>query len=169
MKCIRTAALLAGTVLGGCTVSGQYGGGPAIPVGSELVLHQRLELAPEAARIVLQDGEIVPSSRVDRVETACALRLRRRGEKPLVQAIEPGRFLVIGGSRSWAEPARMGRDRDFPHAPRRYEFHTQVEIRSDRQPQVDSLQCSREGWRTGDAPGRAQIRAALADVATLEG
>jgi hypothetical protein len=151
-----------------CAVSGEYGASPVVPTGSELVLHQRLEFGAESARIYLQDGRVVSRSEVDRARTACALRLRRRGDEPLIEAIEPGRFLVIGG-RSWAESARIGQGRgsDFPDAPRRYEFHTQVEIRSDRQPQVDSLHCSREDWRTGEVPRVADIDLALGQVARL--
>ncbi|MEX2576144.1 MAG: hypothetical protein WD382_05780, partial [Halofilum sp. (in: g-proteobacteria)] len=162
-------ALAALALVAGCAASGGHGPQAGIPTGSELVLHQRLTLAPESARIYLQDGQVVAPSEVDRARTACALRLRRRGDEPLVEAIEPGRFLAIDGGGAWAEPARMmASDRGFPHAPQRYEFHTQLEIRSDQQPQVDSLHCSREDWRTGDVPRREDIEQALGDKARVQ-
>lgn len=162
MAMVATAALVAG-----CAVS-DYGRESEIPVGSELVLHERLTLEPGNARVYIQDGEVVAPSDIDRYRTACYLRVQRRGDEPLVDAIHPARFLAIEGPQSWTEPARFGRDRDFPRTPQQWEYHTQLEIRSDRHPQVDELHCRYHGWRNREAPGPGRIQATLGNPATVE-
>lgn len=132
MRRTGAAIVFSMSVLAGYAGSGGYARAP-IPTGSELILHEHLELAHEPARV----------------------------------CVSPERRVVDGG-RAWSEPARMAPDRDSPHAPRRYEFHTRVEIRSDRLPQIDSLHCSHEEWHTGNVPSLHQIERALGEKMSVQ-
>lgn len=163
-------------LVAGCAGS-DYGREAAIPVGSEVVVKQRLALGAGNARVYIQNGAIA-SQGVDRYQVACYIRIQRRGEEPLVEAIRPGRFLVIEGSRSWAElagreihdtrVAAIGFGRGFPFDRQRRDHHTAVEIRSDRQSQVDELRCRYNGWRSSEAPEWAGIQKTLGELATLK-
>lgn len=157
-------------LLTGCTLAGRYGNPPRIPVGSELTVHQRLPLETDDARVFVQDGTVVSRTDINRFRVSCAITLRRRGEEPLVTAVRPGRFIAIEGSRSWARP-RQGSadDHELIDPPSRLDYVTALEIRSDLQPQVDGLRCRYNGHRTTDhAPGPADIRTALGNLATLK-
>lgn len=169
MKAAWITAAAGTALLAGCAISGDFGYRPAVPVGSELVLHERLPRQDgEDARVFIQNGQAIARGDVDRYEVACAISFHRRGAETLDDAVRPGRFIVIEGSRSWARSAPGNGDDDFFDPPTRLNYFTEMEIRSDQQPQVDELRCRYRGYRIqDDAPGPSEIRRALGGLGTL--
>lgn len=169
MRRYRLAALACTALISGCALTAQYGAAPRIPVGTELVVHERLPRQDgEDARVFIQNGEAIARGDVNRYEVACAISLHRRSEEMLDDAVRPGRFIVIEGSRSWARSDPGNGDDDFIDPPTRLNYFTEMEIRSDLQPQVDELRCRYRGYRIqDDAPGPREIRRALGGLGTL--
>jgi hypothetical protein len=169
MKQLPLATLAGATLLAGCVLSLDGGRAPLVPAGSELIVHQRLPLPGSDARVFIQDGRIVTGQEIDRFRVTCAIALRRRGEEQLVEAIRPGEFLVVGNSRSWARSRPGGDGNRFMGRPSRLDYVTEMEIRSDLQPQVDELRCRYNGHRLfAEVPGAAAIRETLGALATLK-
>ncbi len=60
--------------------------------GWRLVLHKPLVVAPENARVFLQDGRMLPSLAFNQYRPSCSLEVRNLSPQP--QTIEPDTFVV---------------------------------------------------------------------------
>jgi len=87
---IRTLLLLVPLILGGCTSwLPDYSGEDS---GWRLVLRKPLTVAPENARVFLQDGRMLPSLAFNQYKPSCSLEVRNLSPQP--QIIEPDTFVV---------------------------------------------------------------------------
>lgn len=184
----RTAARLAlaaaaAVLVAGCAGTGGYRN--IVSAGSAVELHQALRLPAGSARVHIQGGRVVSEAEINRFLVHCSFGLRRQGDEPLVDTIEPDRFELVRPSRSgyWVE--RSGDDgvqvaaRGLLTAgmlfeddgPPEYLFYTELPLRSERQPQVDDLTCRYDAaqfpYIAGDPPTLDQINATLGEIATV--
>ncbi len=170
--------------LAGCAVSGGYEGA-AVPRGSELVVHERLDVPAGSARVFVQDGVVVRDGAVNRFVVSCSVGLERRDGGSLPEAVLPGRFHVPHDSRWRAQAGLHGYDpmpvrvAGMPPGPwagmglfhhrsvDRLDFETEFPLESARQPEVDDVTCRYNGYWTDDPPTFKQIDEAFGDIATL--
>lgn len=168
--------------LAGCAVSGGYEGA-AVPRGSELVLHERLDVPAGSARVFVQDGAVVREGAVNRFVVSCSMGLERRDGGPLPDAVLPGRFRVPQDSRWRGQAGLHGSDfmavrvagmtpgaglGMFHHrSVDRLDFETEFPLESASQPEVDDVTCRYNGYWTGNPPTFEQIDEAFGDIATL--
>jgi hypothetical protein len=143
-----------------------------VPVGSKLVLHRSMDIAPYQHAAYLQDGKLLPWYEVNQYATYCALGV----QAPLEAAkrVSPDEFLVRGLSHPSlfmlaAAPlmhAAIGPDREGMT----YEVvATVMAIQSDRQPEVRTLTCASWGLPQGMTYVTVErIRRTLGAYMTLE-
>ena len=148
------------------------------PSGSQLVLNQPLEIAPDHATVRFQSGKIV--QHVFELDTNCVFELRT--VKDVAQRVEPDTFMVTkvhssmsqmqssaGQPRPGLIKAHMGGE-DTGSV--RFFFKTEMFLRSERQPQVFMLTCQ-HGWDPGSdfqyerPPTVAEMQKALGAYFTL--
>lgn len=188
MRALTRATVVAAAALlvGGCAGTGLYAS--EVAAGSRLVVHERLSISGYSGRVYVQDGEAMRRQAVDIYRPYCSFGLRRRGGESGAGEIRPGSFLVVRDSRQWYEASSGATDGvrvaatglrgvamifEDGRSVDRYMLYTELELRSEEQPQVDNLRCQYFA-RTIDKqleryPTLEQIDAALGGVATLSG
>ncbi len=89
------ASLWLVTMLPGCNSQGVRSDKATwlpIPAGSQVVLHEPLEIRAHHTRVFLQGGEVIYSGDMDQYYANCNFEVRERLDKP--QTIESGRFMI---------------------------------------------------------------------------
>lgn len=184
MRIGKRGAILAAAaaVVSGCAGMGGYD--TMVEAGSRLEVHETLSIQSYSGRVYVQDGEVLRQNDVNIYRPYCSFGLRSRGDEEGAGEIRPGRFEVIQDSRQWyragfdagdgirvasAGLRRLATMQDGGLD--RYHLYTELELRSQEQPQVDNLRCQYYG-RTIDKtfrryPTLGQIDDTLGDVATL--
>jgi len=129
-----------------------------IPSGSELVLHEPLEVIPRSDRVYLQKGRALPWHEVDRYAAYCAFALEYA--EPARGEIAADRFTVLESNTRYlfrlarAEPLRLASAGALLRTASRsdddgiddYQVQaTELVLHSDSQPRVKRLICA--NWR----------------------
>ena len=150
-----------------------------IPIGSRLVLHQPIEIPPNAATVRLQFGKIVSRAHTQEFEPVCVFESKLVGEA--AQRIAPDSFEITRVRRdssmlsAQAAPS-SGLIKTFWRgdvgSSRQY-YKTEMSLRSTKQPQILYMTCQ-YAWEPGlgsfDDPRPltiAEIRQALGDYFSL--
>ena len=172
----RLPLLLFLLVLGGCASwLPDYSGRDS---GWRLVLHKPLTVAPENARVFLQDGQMLPSLAFNQYKPSCSLEVRSLS--PQAQTIEPDTFVVnliqplreeVATWRSvhLASLSLAGAAVDASPADIFLGYH--FWLSSEQQPQVLRMTCRglfAEPWEA-EYPTLEDIAVALGDYGSLEG
>lgn len=144
-----------------------------VPTDSVFVLNQELTIGRKLRRTYFQYGRVVPEHyRINRYQPWCVLRLRSK--KDTAQRVKPDRFIVRStNSRAFYEIGLLGpikvaqrrQGHDFNYVV----YGLQMELESERNPDVTTLICTR--WRTRSefySVRIRDIRETLGDAFTLE-
>lgn len=162
-----------------------------IPPGSQLVLHQALTIPANRARVYLQYGRVVSEKDKDRYQPNCWFLSWKLMETH--QNIEPDTFVVVRSakaedyvktvsniklaSRSIRVESGSGASIGISSgtgvfggdAPMATVFTTQLFIQSDKQPDIQMLECSHwDDPSSGEHLTVQQIQDALGSFATLQ-
>ena len=145
-----------------------------VPTDSIFVLNQELIVARKRKRAFFQFGRVLAQyHQVNRHQPWCVLRLRAK--KDTVQRIEPDRFIVRSvQSRALYQialigPVKVAQRRRAGHDFNYQVFASEMELGSERQPDVRNLACAR--WRTRSdyySVRIRDIRETLGNTFTLE-
>jgi len=119
------------------------------PVGSDVDLKQSLEVAPQSARVFLQQGAVVGKSGVNQFLPSCNFEVSQVFEDSS-QTIQPDTFRVMRVGRQWEEVVQQaptqyaalhlaGGSVDGGTSPIMHLVHLWLE--SAKQPQVRRLSC----------------------------
>lgn len=172
--------------LAGCYTAARYTGDEnspyyVVPAGSHVVLNQALTVPPDEAGIFIQYGEARPRGQVRYSEPYCRFELKTL--RNTSRTIAPDDMLV---RKSWQEivrtlsrvdgeqyasaaPLMAANDRGDDSNLTLVTFATRMALESQKQPEVDRLNCGRAGYRGEDQHlSIAEIRNALGKVATLQ-
>lgn len=172
-----TLLLAVGVMLSGCRPYAVRNAADAsshhrsVPVGTVLVLHRELTIAPTYARVFFQNGHA--GSAISEYQPHCQLEVRR--VLPVTQTVQPDEFVIRkvvydiidvaaapGVKLAWIMSGAGGEVSDIMMA-------WDMRLHSDKQPQVVKLMCG----GAFDSPGRARLpsleemRAALGSYASL--
>ncbi|WP_457665444.1 hypothetical protein [Thiolapillus sp.] len=145
--------------------------------GYRLVLHKPLIVSPGNARVLLQQGKMLPSLNFNQYDISCSFEVRKLSERP--QTIEADTFVVtriqhlMEEVASW-RPVRLasltlaGADVDASPADIFLGYH--FWLYSEKQPDVLRMTCRGAFSEPWDAqyPTLGEIAAALGPWATLE-
>ena len=151
-----------------------------VPTGSRAILNRALTIPPDRAGVYLQDGQVVAPGQIRSYYPHCKLEARR----PLgaAQTVNPDEFVITRVSRVWANAVdagtvlyadasralRMRASSDQDSGPSIRAFVTNMDLRSDKQPDVSRLVCAQWGYPHEDRHVTLkEIRRALGDVITL--
>lgn len=158
-----------------------------VPEGSILVLEQPLEIPAGAARVFVQEGQVVQGG-TNRFQPYCSFGLERVDDEPLIGTIEPDRFRT-GPARNRAyvdarpDPGvqvaavsfgigigiNINSRRRGGADPGYLTYVLEIPVRSPRQPQVDDFSCQVD--RPGNWRGRLGLEAiqqAAGDIVRVE-
>lgn len=149
-----------------------------VPVGSQLILNQPLEIRPGHTRVFVQYGAVTDFSDLNQYWPSCSFEVRELKQEP--QQIAPDRFTVLrvqqGQTEIVGQPhlqvasltllALRHTDRGQPTVARYYDLW----LSSDQQPNVMRLRCfdSMADLSEADLPLYTEIEAALGAIATIE-
>lgn len=143
-----------------------------VPVQSKFTLHQALTISPYRRHIYFQHGKVLPFYEVNEFVDYCALTLHAQRQVP--QIVKPDTFVVAKVYREYlyqlADAAMvvaqiMGSDDGETW----HVLATQMEMRSETQPDVVRMTCARWGLpQEMSNVTVAGIRKSLGDIATLE-
>ena len=176
---LRAATVLvAAALFAGCTVTGgDYA--PRVAHVSTITLERPLALPAGDARVYVQDGEIIRQQDRNRFEPWCTFSVRKRGaDAELIDTIERGRFLA-GEPLRWSPPESTPPGMrgvavglwpaGLPDGgtPGLYTWYTRYPLRSDGQPQVDTLTCGYDGDSLDGHLTLEEIRQTLGEIATV--
>lgn len=187
---MRIALVLAGfaVILTACQTASYQGDTASpyfvVPQDSRLTLNREITFYPDQLSVYVQDGQILPISRVQVFTPFCKFELRHRHSDTVT--IAPGEITVTDarqeqqyGEFSRAEPrprlqvatialvAQMGGGQS-PGGSQRYTYVTRMDLRSREQPEIFRLTCARASY-----PGLkeqlsiAEIRGTLSPLFTL--
>ena len=128
----------------------------AVPPGTRLLLKQPITIAPEQVGVWLQDGQAMPYSGVRVYYPHCKFESRRR--LSTAQSITPDEFIVTRVSRTMTQAVRAPSEGPGVYAslalhadmssdgPSVQAFITQMDLGSDRQPDIMRLTCGQWGF-----------------------
>ena len=174
--------ILVGLLISGCSTSGQnprwYGNESSsnfrVPVDSELVLNRELIVVPRSQRVFFQRGRVLARHHeVNRYQPWCVLRLDRRRDVEV--RITPDEFAIRDVRRQYLNrvallgPIQVAQRRRTGTSAAYEVFASLMELRSERQPDVANLACTR--WRRPTNSFHVtirNIRETLGDVFSLE-
>ena len=175
--------VLVGLLISGCSTSGQnprwYGNESSsnfrVPVDSELVLNRELIVVPRSQRVFFQRGRVLARHHeVNRFQPWCVLRLDR--SRDIEVRITPEEFAIHDVRRQYLNrvallgPIQVAQRRTPGGTSAAYEVVASLmELRSERQPDVANLACTR--WRRPTNTFHVtirNIRETLGDVFSLE-
>jgi hypothetical protein len=148
-----------------------------IPAGSQVVLHEPLEIRARHTRVFLQGGEVIYSGDMDQYYANCNFEVRERLDKP--QTIESDRFMITSVQLDEDIVVQLKQPRyaqlfagfrsQGPGKPpvARVLHHW---LGSEAQPQVMRLTCRGGFAEEFEAkwPTLGEIRAVLGDKASIE-
>ena len=174
----RAGTVLVAMMATGCAATGDGDYGSRVFDVSTVVLERPLDLSRGDARVYVQDGEVIRQQDRNRFEPWCSFTVRKRsGDADRIAMIEPDRFLA-GEPVRWSPPestppgmrgVSLGIRIGLPEGgtPGMYTWYTRFRLRSDSQPQVDTLTCGYDGDSLDGHLTLEQIRATLGDVGTV--
>jgi hypothetical protein len=175
------ASLWLVTMLPGCNSQGVRSDKATwlpIPAGSQVVLHEPLEIRAHHTRVFLQGGEVIYSGDMDQYYANCNFEVRERLDKP--QTIESGRFMitsvqldedvVVGISPPQYAGLKMTSWKSYGPGKPTIAKVLHHRLASEAQSQVMRLSC-RGGFADeaeAEWPTLGEIRAVLGDKASIE-
>ena len=112
-----------------------------VPINSKLILNQDIVIPPNRARVLIQNGKILPRNQIDRYYPYCEFEIRTLGEQE--QVIRADEFVVIRlkqdveGSLNNVMHASISNDRGSIIVA----YNTMYYLESIRQPDVLRLMC----------------------------
>ena len=145
----------------------------AIPVGSELSLHQAIAVAANTVSVFIQDGKLIAKGERDQYRPNCKFELYTMAAQS--RTVEPDTFTItrlvqendagIGAGFSVFAGGSLGMGGDSPSMT---DYRTVMYLRSERQPDVSRLSCQHwEDPTVAEHLRLDQIRQALGEVMTL--
>ncbi len=171
----QRAAVLA-LLLAGCQAAATHEDSPyyRVPAGGKIVLHREIVIPADRTDVLLQDGKILPFSRINPYHPYCAFEVRHR--RAASQTVAPGEFEILRAReevvysvrapspRPAAAGALVADDSDPGHQV----YATVMDLHSVRQPEVLRLACAH--WVNPPALrflSLGEIRQALGQLLTL--
>jgi hypothetical protein len=173
------------TLLCGCSTARYQGdeNSPfyAIPAGTHVVLAQALAIPPEQVGVFIQNGKVMPWSRINQYHAHCKFEMRDR--KDTEQRVNPDEFLVTRVVQDVIHMLKWGRwqvaeaslvkrvSSKDDGGPSVMTYATYMYLASERQPRVFRLGCGHwdyPGTRSAEYLSIAQMRKALGDLITLQ-
>ncbi len=172
------------SALAGCYTPARYTGDEnspyyLVPAGSHVVLNQTLTVPPEEAGVFVQNGEAQSRGQVRYSEPYCRFELKTVRGAP--RTVAPDEMIVrrsgqqtlrtlagvAGEQYASASILVTASDRDDSSLTI-LTYATQMELDSQKQPEIDRLTCARVGYR-GEARHVtiAEMRSTLGNIATL--
>ena len=176
---IVAVVLMSVAVLGCQSAPGSYPGREdvpayyAIPVGSELALHQSITVPGSKVSVYIQDGKLLTTGDRDQYRPNCKLELYTMSAQP--RTVKPDTFRIT--RLTMEDDASFGAGFASPlggtglgvgGSPSMAEFATVMDVRSERQPDVTRLSC--QHWEdpvVAEHLRLGQIRQALGKLMTL--
>jgi hypothetical protein len=143
-----------------------------VSVQSKFVLHQTLTIPPYRRHIYFQHGKAMPFHKVNEFIDYCALTLHAQRQVP--QTVKPDTFVVTKVYREYlfqlaSATMAVTQVMDIDGGETWQVLATQMELRSETQPDVVRMTCA--GWGLPQELSNvtvAGIRKSLGDIVTLE-
>lgn len=143
-----------------------------VPVHSKFVLHQTLTIPPYRRHVYFQHGKAMPFQAVNEFLDYCALTLHTKKQVP--QMIKPDTFVITKVYRQYLfqlanATITIAQVIDRGDGEPWQVLATQMELRSETQPEVIRMTCA--GWGLPQEQSNVTvdgIRKSLGDIVTLE-
>lgn len=176
---MRMAFLVCTVLLAACQPAYLRDGSPnenspyfEVPVQSKFVLHQTLTIPPHRRHIYFQHGKALPFQDVNQYIDYCALTLHTKKQVP--QIVKPDTFVVTKVHRQYLfqlakATITVAQVIDRGNGETWQVLATQMELRSETQPDVIRMTCAAWGLPQDLSNVTvAGIRRSLGDIVTLE-
>lgn len=148
-----------------------------VPVGSELALHQDIEIPPHRVGVYLQDGQIKPLSQINRYYPHCKFEVLTIRDIPqsvhadtftIEKAVQEITDMVDAGGIKLVDIS-LGINMHGGDGGSVQTFATRLSLRSARQPDVYLLNCGQWAYPAeGQHVSIREIRRVLGKIFTLQ-